>query len=284
MGDLVRVNEFFRRAGLRLNSGRKSWGAADAGLVLLRTWAHDSSASRESVVVLKTSNDHPDLSHPGLRERLLHVKRLWEEGVPGYTVLWEAKDPNASPRQGKPFNETVVYPIQRLRVGSDGFVRAALGRRLALAEIREHSRQHRTNPARGRLPFDSDFLDALAKYRPHGGGGAGDSLKQRARRFAQTEIRPEQRAFREAVFAAYGGQCPLTNCLVPEALEAAHLQGRKWREGQNEAKDGILLRRDVHALYDKGLVAIARSGRVTVEKQVEWEYGHLRTVRVVFKA
>ena len=154
---------------------------------------------------------------------------------------------------------------------------------MPLARIREYAERHRTKPARGQLPFDADFLEALSKYSPRSGGGTRESLTRRAKRFAQTEIRPEQRAFREAVFAAYEGRCPLTGCMVPEAVEAAHLTGRNWRDGHNDAKDGILLRRDVHALYDKGLVAIARSGHVTVDKQVEWEYGHLRTVRVVFK-
>lgn len=66
-------------------------------------------------------------------------------------------------------------------------------------------------------------------------------------------------------------------------MEAAHLEGRNWREGHNDAKDGILLRRDVHALYDKGLIAISKAGKVTVDNRVEWEYGYLRKVKVVFK-
>ncbi|WP_164853366.1 HNH endonuclease signature motif containing protein [Paraburkholderia kirstenboschensis] len=50
------------------------------------------------------------------------------------------------------------------------------------------------------------------------------------------------------------GQCAISGCDIPEALEAAHLRGRKWREGHNAAEDGILLRRDLHMLYDRELL------------------------------
>lgn len=86
------------------------------------------------------------------------------------------------------------------------------------------------------------------------------------------------------MFCAYDGQCPLTGCLVPEAVEAAHLHGRDWRKGHNEARDGILLRRDVHALYDANLIRILPTGEVEVDKAVEVEYGHLSEVRVLFRS
>ncbi|MDA3669883.1 HNH endonuclease [Burkholderia cenocepacia] len=69
-------------------------------------------------------------------------------------------------------------------------------------------------------------------------------------------IRPEQAAFRRAVLDAYDGRCAISGCDIQEALEAAHLHGRDWRAGHNDATDGILLRRDLHALYDRGLLDV----------------------------
>lgn len=99
------------------------------------------------------------------------------------------------------------------------------------------------------------------------------SFEERVARFAQVEVRPQQQAFRDAVFRACGGRCVVSGCDVPEALEAAHLIGRDWRKGENSAEDGILLRRDLHTLYDRGLLTIQESGEVVLDPKVGAHYG-----------
>ena len=123
-----------------------------------------------------------------------------------------------------------------------------------------------------------------------GGQGAGasaqaeltqaDDLGQRAARFAQVEVRPQQRAFREAVFQACGGRCVVSGCAVPEALEAAHLIGADWRQGHNSAEHGILLRRDLHALYDRELLRITECGIVQFDTRVASYYADFDGVLV----
>ncbi|WP_071078541.1 HNH endonuclease [Janthinobacterium lividum] len=95
-----------------------------------------------------------------------------------------------------------------------------------------------------------------------------DDFEQRAARFNQVQTRPEQGQFRDAVFRACGGQCVISGCDVPEALEAAHLRGRDWRQGHNSATDGILLRRDLHTLYDRELLRISDAGQVELSEEV----------------
>ena len=99
-----------------------------------------------------------------------------------------------------------------------------------------------------------------------------DDFEQRAARFAQVEVRTQQGAFRLAVFHACGGRCVVSGCAVPEALEAAHLIGREWKQGHNAASDGILLRRDLHTLYDRGLLMISAEGRVALDPDVKGYY------------
>lgn len=108
-----------------------------------------------------------------------------------------------------------------------------------------------------------------------------DDLAERAKRFAQVEVRPDQQAFRKAVFMACGGACVVSGCDVPEALDAAHLDGRDWRQGHNTAADGILLRKDLHALYDRGLLRLA-NGRVELDASTRPHYADLNgaTARV----
>ena len=97
-------------------------------------------------------------------------------------------------------------------------------------------------------------------------------FEERAERFALVKVRTEQAAFRKLVFKACGGCCVISGNAVPQALEAAHLRGRSWHEGQNTALDGVLLRRDLHALYDSSLLSIEEDGRVVFHPDVAPHY------------
>jgi hypothetical protein len=107
-----------------------------------------------------------------------------------------------------------------------------------------------------------------------------DSLEQRASRFARQEVRPQQAAFRKRVFLAYKGVCAISGCAVSKALDAAHLVGRDWRKGHNQASDGILLRRDLHALYDAGLLTVDRQGLVSMAPEAKTHYSAHEGFRV----
>lgn len=98
------------------------------------------------------------------------------------------------------------------------------------------------------------------------------SLEQRAARFARQEVRPEQAAFRKRVYVAYAGKCVISGCDIRRALDAAHIKGRKWRSGHNKASDGVLLRKDLHALYDAGLLEIGKDGSVSIAREAKAHY------------
>lgn len=128
-------------------------------------------------------------------------------------------------------------------------------------------------------------LEALAAAAPEPQVAAVDEeLEQRVARFTKVQVRTEQSAFREAVFRAFDGKCALSGCDVPEALEAAHRVGRDWRKGHNSATDGILLRRDLHALYDAGLLRIDASGFVAVAEGCSGHYGQLHGIKAALPA
>lgn len=102
------------------------------------------------------------------------------------------------------------------------------------------------------------------------------SLPARAARFARVKVRPGQARFRRAVFLACGGRCVLTGCALDKALDAAHKTGRSWQRGHNGAKDGILLRKDLHALYDAGHLKIDRGGVVWLDPAAAAHYPDLQ--------
>jgi putative restriction endonuclease len=67
--------------------------------------------------------------------------------------------------------------------------------------------------------------------------------------------RQGQPEFRRRLLDAYDGRCAITECDVVDALEAAHIVpycGPK----SNHPSNGLLLRADVHTLFDLGLVSI----------------------------
>lgn len=99
-----------------------------------------------------------------------------------------------------------------------------------------------------------------------------ESLQARAARFAKAAVRPDQAAFRRRVFLEHKGACVVTGCTIPEALDAAHREGRDWRLGHNSGADGLLLRKDIHALYDAKLVSIDDSGTAMSRLDVEAHY------------
>lgn len=98
-------------------------------------------------------------------------------------------------------------------------------------------------------------------------------LEVKAARFVSVEARPDQAAFRRAVFLAHKGECAISGCDVVKALDAAHRTGRSWRNGHNRAEDGLLLRKDLHALYDNNLLTVDDAGVVRIHDTVKAHYG-----------
>jgi len=68
-------------------------------------------------------------------------------------------------------------------------------------------------------------------------------------------VRQGQPKFRRELLATYGRECAVTGCDVVEALEAAHILPYNG-DTTNHVQNGILLRADIHTLYDLGIIEI----------------------------
>ena len=64
-----------------------------------------------------------------------------------------------------------------------------------------------------------------------------------------------QAAFRRKVVAAYRGRCAVTGTDVLPVLDAAHIHPYSG-PASNHIENGILIRSDIHAIFDLGLLAI----------------------------
>ena len=86
-------------------------------------------------------------------------------------------------------------------------------------------------------------------------------------------VRPRmgQGHFKRAVAAAYGHRCAVTASATFPSLEAAHI--RPFAEGGEHAvANGLLLRTDVHRLYDRGYLSVDADLRLRVSPQLR-EHG-----------
>lgn len=86
-------------------------------------------------------------------------------------------------------------------------------------------------------------------------------------------VRPRlgQGAFRVLVTDIYRRRCAITNERTLPALEAAHI--RPYGDGgSHEASNGLLLRRDVHSLFDTGYVTVTPELRFEVSRRIREEF------------
>jgi len=79
--------------------------------------------------------------------------------------------------------------------------------------------------------------------------------------------RQGQPAFRRRLLAAYKKRCAITGCDVPQALEAAHIVGYKGLE-TNAVCNGILMRADIHTLFDLRLLSINGDYKVELDESL----------------
>lgn len=75
------------------------------------------------------------------------------------------------------------------------------------------------------------------------------------RRSAQVRARIGQGLFRTALLQKYGLSCAVTGPCPAEALEAAHVLPFSTHES-HDVEEGLLLRTDIHRLFDAGQIAI----------------------------
>lgn len=73
--------------------------------------------------------------------------------------------------------------------------------------------------------------------------------------FQSIKLRRGQRAFRNELFKIYNGKCPISLCSISHILDAAHITPYTGIE-TNNIQNGILLRTDIHTLFDLGLLTI----------------------------
>jgi putative restriction endonuclease len=84
-----------------------------------------------------------------------------------------------------------------------------------------------------------------------------------------------QGSFRVLVTDAYNRRCALTGSPVLHVLDAAHIKPH-GHDGPSVVNNGILLRQDIHTLFDKGYITVTPDHHVEVSRRIkdEFDNGH----------
>jgi putative restriction endonuclease len=85
-----------------------------------------------------------------------------------------------------------------------------------------------------------------------------------------------QATFRIAVLDAYGRACAVTGEHSLPVVEAAHIRSYA-HDGPHEIRNGLLLRADIHRLYDTGYVTVTPELRLEVSSRLREDYQNGRS-------
>lgn len=99
------------------------------------------------------------------------------------------------------------------------------------------------------------------------------SAPDRARYGPELTLRPRlgQGAFRVEVTDAYSRRCAITGERTLPALEASHIKPYA-KNGPHEVSNGLLLRSDLHNLFDQGYLTVTVDYRVEVSRRIREEF------------
>ena len=95
-------------------------------------------------------------------------------------------------------------------------------------------------------------LESIGEFNP-------DSIQDARDRIHASIVKRRGRdGFRRELLKAYGGKCAVTGCDMEEALEACHIIPYQGPE-TNHITNGLLLRGDIHTLFDLGEITVNTS-------------------------
>ena len=123
-------------------------------------------------------------------------------------------------------------------------------------------------------PDDARLWDALTQAMSVSQAEHGVSpLTIPGGRGAVTLVRPRlgQSSFRTAVLSAYERRCAITGERTLPVLQAAHIRPFANVE-EHDVRNGLLLRSDIHSLFDAGLVTVRSDLRFHVSSQIRERY------------
>ena len=73
----------------------------------------------------------------------------------------------------------------------------------------------------------------------------------------------------------YHRRCAISGEKTLPVLEAAHIKPYS-QEGPHNTNNGLLLRKDIHTLFDRGYITVGEDLQIEVSKRIKEDYGNGR--------
>ncbi|GJM24825.1 MAG: hypothetical protein DHS20C16_12400 [Phycisphaerae bacterium] len=119
-----------------------------------------------------------------------------------------------------------------------------------LSDLKRERRLETPRRNQWRFPQGGPYLD------PEDGQPDGDPSDPNSETVMRAiRVRRGQPAFRNALRERYENRCVITGCPVLDVLEAAHIRSYH-NSADNAPENGLLLRADIHTLFDLDLLGI----------------------------
>ena len=146
---------------------------------------------------------------------------------------------------------------------SDEKVQAILEKFDSLDHFVEHAFQ-RSLP---NLPLELELEQVRAEASEEDPFNPASMADGRTKVLREVVRRQGQPKFREDLMAAYEGKCAVTGCDIEAVLEAAHI-APYFGKDSNVVQNGLLLRADIHTLFDLGQLKISPEGRIELHARL----------------
>lgn len=156
-----------------------------------------------------------------------------------------------------PFFQRVPLSRRELQILTESRAMDELVKReRAIAKGKEQTEGDAESSVSATDRYSSESLNAAAqRLTEEGVFDPSGIIDARERTLSSIVRRRGQPAFRAHLMTAYNGRCAITGCHLEPVLDAAHIipyRGQKT----NHPANGLLLRTDLHTLFDLKLVAI----------------------------
>jgi putative restriction endonuclease len=82
-----------------------------------------------------------------------------------------------------------------------------------------------------------------------------------------------QRSFQAVVLDVYHRRCAISGTHIPPVLQAAHIRP-VTAAGEHRLDNGLLLRSDIHTLFDRGYLGVDPRHRLHVSPRLREDFGN----------